>query len=245
MTPSGNHRNKLATVFVTQHDKGAFHHGKNVKETGEDFGEEGFPICNGTKCCTHLTHGLQTFYGFLETFVSVLLGVADLQQVHGRIKGQGDPRLGGIIRQHAQPQCASFSSQGDRFGHRLCRYEGRGRSGIGLGGSREESIGAKDHAGGTDQDLIAILEFIRDLRQQTFPLYHYAIRRLEIFDTKCIATPHEPSMAATDMVLGQTEETLGMTPNVCFLGQQKTFSTVESLKYFQARHSFYLIMRPE
>jgi hypothetical protein len=47
-------------------------------------------------------------------------------------------------------------------------------------------------------------------------------------------------MAATDMVLGQTEETLGMTPNVCFLGQQKTFSTVESLKYFQARHSFCL-----
>jgi hypothetical protein len=47
-------------------------------------------------------------------------------------------------------------------------------------------------------------------------------------------------MAATDMVLGQTEETLWMAPNVRFFRQQKAFSTVESLKYFQARHSFCL-----
>jgi hypothetical protein len=110
-----------------------------------------------------------------------------------------------------------------------------------LGGAGEERIGAKHHAGGTDQDLIAILEFIGDLRQQTFSLHHNAIRRLEIFDTKGVATPQEPRMATTDMVLGQTEEALWMAPNVRFLGQQKTFSTVESLKYFQARHSFCLL----
>jgi hypothetical protein len=166
--------------------------------------------------------------------------MAYLKPVHGCIKDQGDPWLVGIIRQHAQPQCASFCAQGDRFGHWLCRYKGGGRSGTGLGGAGEESIGTKDHASGTDQDLIAILELIGDLGQQAFPLHHNAIRRLQIFDTKGVATPYEPRMTATDPVLGQTEETLRMAPNVRFLGQQKTFSTVESLKYFQARHSFCL-----
>src|SRR2546430_12365418 len=46
-------------------------------------------------------------------------------------------------------------------------------------------------------------------------------------------------MVATHMVLGQTEKTLRMAPNTGFIRQRKTFSTVESLKYFQVRHSFY------
>ena len=50
-------------------------------------------------------------------------------------------------------------------------------------------------------------------------------------------------MAATHMVLGQTEKALWMASNAGVIGQRKTFSTVESLKYFQARHSFYPLSR--
>src|SRR5437870_3877193 len=50
-------------------------------------------------------------------------------------------------------------------------------------------------------------------------------------------------MAATHMVLGQTEKAFRMASNACVIGQWKTFSTVESLKYFQARHSLYPLSR--
>jgi hypothetical protein len=43
--------------------------------------------------------------------------------------------------------------------------------------------------GGTDQDFIAILELIGDLRQEAFPLYYDTIRRPEIFNDKRVATP--------------------------------------------------------
>jgi len=56
-------------------------------------------------------------------------------------------------------------------------------------GLGEECVGVKDHTGGTDQDLIAILEFIGDLRQQVFPLHYDTIRRQEIFNDKRVATP--------------------------------------------------------
>ena len=46
-------------------------------------------------------------------------------------------------------------------------------------------------------------------------------------------------MAATHMVFGQTEKTLRMASNAGVIGQRKTFSAVESLKYFQVRHSLY------
>ena len=97
----------------------------------------------------------------------------------------------------------------------------------------------KDHAGGTDQDLITVLELIEHLRQQAFPLHYDAIRRPEIFNDKCVTAPQEPRMVATHMLLGQTEKALRMAPNAGFIGQRKTFPTVESLTYFQARHSFY------
>jgi hypothetical protein len=112
-----------------------------------------------------------------------------------------------------------------------------------LGGPGEESVGTEDHTGGADQDLITILEFIGNLRRQAFPLHHNPIRRPEIFNDKRVATPQEPRMAATHMVLGQTEKTLRMAPNARFIGQRKTFPTVESLKYFQVRHSFYPLSR--
>jgi hypothetical protein len=47
----------------------------------------------------------------------------------------------------------------------------------------------KDHAGGTDQDLIAIPELMGDLRQQAFPLHYDPIRGAEIFNDKRISAP--------------------------------------------------------
>jgi hypothetical protein len=78
-----------------------------------------------------------------------------------------------------------------------------------------------------------------DLWQQAFPLHYDTIRRPEIFNDKRVAAPPQPCMVATHMVLGQTEKTLRMAPNICVIGQRQTFSTVKSLKYFQVRHSLY------
>ena len=46
-------------------------------------------------------------------------------------------------------------------------------------------------------------------------------------------------MAATHMMLGQTEKTLRMAPNERFIGQPETLPTVKPRNDFQARHSFY------
>ena len=90
----------------------------------------------------------------------------------------------------------------------------------------------KDHAGGADPNLIAIVEGIGDARDEPLALDEDTMRGLEIFNDEGGFMPQDTRVLATDTCLGQTEPTLPMTSQQCFVGKRPPHPTVKSLEYF-------------
>ena len=99
-----------------------------------------------------------------------------------------------------------------------------------LEGRRE--VDMKDHAGGANPNLIAIVEGIGNAGNETLALDEDTIGGLEIFNDKGGLTPQDTRVLATDTCLGQTEPTLSVTSKQRFVGKRSPRPTVESLEYF-------------
>jgi hypothetical protein len=93
-------------------------------------------------------------------------------------------------------------------------------------------VDTKDHAGGANPNLIAIVEGIGDMRDEPLALDEDTMRGLEIFNDKGGFTSQDTRVLATDTCLGQTEPTLSMTSKQRFVGERPLRPTVESLEYF-------------
>ena len=93
-------------------------------------------------------------------------------------------------------------------------------------------VDTKDHAGGANPNLIAIVEGIGDARDETLALDEDTIGGLEIFNDESGPASQDTRVLATDTSLGQTEQILPMTSNQCFVGKRHLRPTVESLEHF-------------
>src|SRR5262249_5949259 len=93
-------------------------------------------------------------------------------------------------------------------------------------------VDTKDHAGGADPNLIAIMEGIGDERDEPLALDENTMRGLEIFNDEGGFTSQDTRVLATDPCLRQTEPTLPMASKQRFVGKRPLHPTVESLEYF-------------
>jgi hypothetical protein len=90
----------------------------------------------------------------------------------------------------------------------------------------------KDHAGGANPNLIAIVEGIGDARDETLALHEDTIGGLEIFNDEGGPTSQDTRVLATDTCLGQTEQILPIASKQRFVGKRHLRPTVESIEHF-------------
>jgi len=93
-------------------------------------------------------------------------------------------------------------------------------------------VNTKDHAGGANPNLIAIVEGIGDVRNEPLALDEDTMRGLEIFNDESGPTSQDTRVLATDTCLGQTEPTLPMTSKQRFVRKRHLRPTAVSIEHF-------------